>query len=498
MGQYDVWEHKQGLVAEKTEWTTDFENGIGTIVYTIRQGMNYGLNPNVEASRMVGGRELTTDDVLIHMTRMVTETMAYVYRTNHPLREAVITKTGPWEITVKLPIDALITGIFRFGALTQIFPAELADADLTGWKNATAGTGPYILMDSVPASTAIMERNPAYWMKNPVGPGEGDQLPYIDKVRFLIIPDLSTRHAAIRTGKVDRMGGFEWEDAEMMRNTTQGLMERQTLPGRVSGSPESLDFPSDTPPFDDIRVRRALHMATDLGAIDQGLANGFGQLLNWPFPPTPGYEALYVGLDDPDTPESITELFVYNPEKAKELLAEAGYPNGFKTKALMTATTTDYWAIIKDQWAKVGVELELDVRDSGVRATMLAKGDYEGLTDGGTAPISVFHTTPTLTGTPSGPANTSHIFDPVIDQGLAEVRHLILTEGGNAGMVRMRELLLYVLPSAYAVPIPYVPKYMFWWPWLKGYSGEVTIGYFKDLGAQYIWIDQDLKRSMGF
>ncbi|MFC2014954.1 ABC transporter substrate-binding protein [Chloroflexota bacterium] len=500
MGQYDIWEHKGGLIAEKTEWTTDYDKGEGTIIYTIRQGVNFILDPDSESSRMVGGRECNADDVVAYLTKVTTNPISYIYRTNHALRNAKIEKTGPWEVSVTVPIDALITGIFRFGDVTHIMPKELLDYDLISqWKN-SFGTGSYYIDDWVPSSAAVMVKNPDYWMTNPVGPGKGDQLPYIDKIRFLFIPDLSTRHAALRTAKVDRMGGFEWEDAVMMRDTTVGLLERAGLPGSVSNSPESLDFPADTPPFDDVRVRRALHMATDLQAIDDALANDSNLLLNWPFPLTPGYEDLYLGLDDPDCPESVKELFVYNPEKAKELLAEAGYPDGFKTKALMVSSRVDYWAIIKDMWLDVGVDLALDVRDSGVRTTILNKGSgYEGLTDGGMAPVSVFHSCPTLTGTPSQPANTSHIFDPVIDEGLEEIRHLVLTEGMPAGMARMRELLKYILPSAYAVPIPRVPKYMFWWPWLKNYSGETTIGYFNDTTfASYIWIDQDLKKSMGY
>ena len=52
-----------------------------------------------------------------------------------------------------------------------------------------------------------------------------------------------------------------------------------------------------------------------------------------------------------------------NPEKAKALLAEAGYPDGFRTKTLMAAPEADFWSIIKDQWSKVGVTLDIDVVD---------------------------------------------------------------------------------------------------------------------------------------
>ncbi|OGO24313.1 MAG: hypothetical protein A2Z28_00205 [Chloroflexi bacterium RBG_16_51_9] len=66
-------------------------------------------------------------------------------------------------------------------------------------------------------------------------------------------------------------------------------------------------------------------------------------------------------------------------------------------------------------------------------------------------------------------------------------------------MREMKELLKYVLDQAWAIPTPYVPGYVFWWPWIKNYSGETTVGYFEgNSWSQFIWYDQDLKKSMGY
>jgi peptide/nickel transport system substrate-binding protein len=198
-------------------------------------------------------------------------------------------------------------------------------------------------------------------------------------------------------------------------------------------------------------------------------------------------------------PASVKELYTYNPDKAKQLLKEAGFPTGLKVKALMISDYVDFYSVVKDMWAKAGIQLEFDVRESATRSQILNRGDFkEWLTDGGVAPVSVFHSTPTLTGTPSAPANTSRIFDAKIDQALVDIRTTILREGMNAGMRQMKELLKYVLDQAYAVPVPYVPQYIFWWPWLKNYSGETTVGYFEGNNwSQYTWLDQDLKKTDG-
>ena len=498
-GMYDVWEHKAGIIAENVKWTADFGKNEGTVIYTIRQGVHYALDTTSAASKQVNGRELTTDDVVVYLNRMITEPMSYIYRTNVDLRKAVITQTGPWEVSLKVPLDALVTAIFRFSDVTFIQPKELSAANWVKREN-VVGSGPYIFKEYVPGSTMILERNPNYWQKNPVGPGKGDQLPYIDTVKFLIVPDQSTRQAALRTGKFDQAQAYAWEDASLMRKQVPLLKEAPS--GEITkptNSPESIDPPCDTPPFNDVRVRRAMMMATDFKTINDSLYNGLGQILSWPFTKTPGYEDLYLGLDDPAMPASVKELYTYNPEKARQLLKEAGFPNGFKVKALMIQQYVDFYSIIKDMWSKVGLDLSFDVRETGARTTLMQKGDYtEWLTDGGIASVSAWHTSPTLTGVPSAAANTSRIFDPKIDKGLADIRMTIIKDGMKAGMREMKELLKYMLDQAYAIPVPYVATTTFWWPWLKNYSGETSIGYYDAPNwVPFTWIDQDLKKSLG-
>jgi peptide/nickel transport system substrate-binding protein len=498
-GQYDVWEHKAGVIAENTKWTTDFTKNEGTIVYTIRQGVHFALDQTSAASRQVNGRELTADDVVAYLNRTITESTAYLFKTNLDLMKAVITKSGPWEVSVKVPLDALVTAVFRFGDVSFISPQELSKADWLKREN-VVGSGPYIFKEYVPGSTMIMERNPNYWMKNPVGPGKGDQLPYIDRVQFLIVPDFSTRQAALRTSKFDQAGGYALEDANAMRKQVPVLKE--SLSGEANkpvNSPESIDFPSDTAPYNDVRVRRALFMATDLKSINDSLYGGKGQVVSWPWSKVPGYEDLYLGLDDPEMPASVKELYTYNPDKAKQLLKDAGFPNGFKTKAIMISQYVDFWSIIKDQWAKVGVDLSFDVMETGARTTRLNSGKWgDEISDGGVASVSAFHSIPTLTGTPSANANTSRIFDPKVDQGLVDIRNTIVKDGMKAGMKQTKELMKYVLDQAYAIPVPYVSTTTFWWPWLKDYSGETTIGYYDMPNwVPFTWIDQDLKKSMG-
>jgi hypothetical protein len=169
---------------------------------------------------------------------------------------------------------------------------------------------------------------------------------------------------------------------------------------------------------------------------------------------------------------------------------------------LTIAQEADFWSIIKDQWSKVGVTLDLDVQEQGAANSLLNAPEgswYQGVTDGGCASDSAFHTTPTLTGTPSLAANTCRIFDPTIDEWLEKVRTTILEGGTKAGLKEARGLVIYAQEQAYGIPVPYVYKYHMWWPWLKNYTGEESVGYYNAPNyVPFVWIDEDLKTSMGY
>jgi peptide/nickel transport system substrate-binding protein len=256
---------------------------------------------------------------------------------------------------------------------------------------------------------------------------------------------------------------------------------------------------SQRKPFTDIKVRRAILMATDLETIKATLNHGLGQLLTWPIEFVPSYGDAYLGLDDPEMPASVKELYTYNPTKAKQLLAEAGFPNGFKTTALISAPEVDYFSIIKDMWAKVGIDLSLNVQDTGQRTAIYNSGNYDIVgTVGGRGPISVFYHMVTMVADGPVGGNAAQINDPIMQQASVKMSEAFITDD-KAAMKQFKELMKYVLDQAFVVSAPQYPQNIFWWPWVKNYSGEIQIGYFDtNYWASYIWIDQDLKKSMGY
>jgi len=490
---YDVRAHKMGYLAESITFVVDDDGINGHIIYKIRPGINWYVSPYSEASQLVGGREVTADDVVYSLTRVTTDTTANIYRSNPALRDAIIEKTAPDEVTVTVPVERLLEAGKRFGDSTFPVPQEVIDTfgDMKDWEN-NVGTGPFMLKDYVTGSAAVLVRNPNYWMTDPVGPGEGNKLPYLDEVRWQIIPDASTRLAGLRAGKIDTLTDIPYEDAKQLDINTagQGLMNRELA--KITLKP--IYMRTDKEPFNDVRVRRAMMMATDFNTIEEGLYDNTGNILTWPYDYTPAYKDLYLSLDDPDCPDSVKELYVYNPEKAKELLAEAGYPDGFKTDLILINTEVDYYSIVKDQWAKVGIDLNLQVVEIGQQTNIQVSKSHEQLITAATGPPSVWPMLIVLTG--EGWQNSSIIDDPIINEAAAEIGFKAITDEKGA-MQDTRELMKHVLDQAYVIPAASYPTYCYWWPWIKNYSGERSIGYFwVQSWPQYIWVDQQLKDSM--
>ncbi len=493
---YDIFDHKAGMTAASWKWTLDAQKNQGTLVYQIRPGVKFALNPESPASRLVAGRERTADDVVFTLRTLTTDQRAYLYKAYPELRNADIQKTGPWEVTIKVPFAAMISAVAKFGAYAHIVPHEVVEkyGDMSDWHN-SVGTGPFILKDFVAGSAATLVKNPKYWDTDPVGPGKGNQLPYVDGVKYLIIPDASTRLAALRTAKLDQMPSLTYEDAATIRSSAPGIKERE---GILGGDPWYIYMNSQKAPFNDVRVRRALSMATDLQTIKSSINHGLGQILTWPVEYVPAYKDIYLGLDDPAMPASVKELYTYSPDKAKKLLADAGFPNGFKTTALISTTEVDYFSIIKEMWAKVGVQLDLNVVELAARRAIYAAGNYEVTgAAGGRGPLSVFYKMVTLVGHSPAGGSGSNINDPVIDKASEQMMALYLTDP-KAAMATFKESMKYVLDQAYVVSRPIYPLTNFWWPWVKNYTGEYSVGYISfDTWAQWVWIDEALKSSLG-
>ncbi len=488
-----------GYLAESWELPTKIEGETGTIIYHIRQGVHFALNPQSEASRLVGGRELTTDDVVYTLNWFCHDPSSWYLQGNPVLGNFKITSPAPWVVTVGGPWTDFEQVRVRSGPSSGIHPPEVVEkyGNMLDWK-VSVGTGPFMLTDFVTGSTATFVRNPNYWMKDPIGPGKGNQLPYLDGMKFFIIPDRSTMNAALRTAKIDQLSLVELDDARSLKQTAPELMV--VTVGGAGASKAAMR--QDTAPFNDIRVRRAMMMATDFEAIIRDYFDGEAEI-SWPSAYLKEYHDAYLhDLDDPEMPESVRELYSYNPEKARELLAEAGYPDGFKTNIICQNThdIIDYYSVIVDMWSRVGVELELKPTETGALVAITRARNFDGLLTGSTSAMAKnIFLMQEFYG--SGLRNPGAIDDPVVTEAFTKIQTTLIIPGPEATAEANRlykELMKYALDQAWTIPKVNAYTYTIWWPWLKNYSGEKYVGAVQPYFYGWVWIDQELKKSMGY
>ena len=200
------------------------------------------------------------------------------------------------------------------------------------------GTGPYRFVEHVVGDRVVMEANPGYWGAKPASP----------KIVWQVIPDAATRVAALQRGDVDVILNLPLPLAPAVESAPNA---------RVYAELSSLTHvillnTRESPPLRDRRVRQALNLAVDRPAIIKNLFQGRGKLLNTAAAPNVGN-----GFDPGP--------YAYDPARARQLLAEAGYRNGVDLtfwQSLGRWTQAEEIAqVIAGYWQKVGVRAKLDV-----------------------------------------------------------------------------------------------------------------------------------------
>lgn len=453
-----------------------------------------------EAGRLMNNRLLTADDIVAGFNRLLNrdpKTPApeswILFGQPAVARTANITKTGPMQVTITTPEGFMtaFTWIIQGAGFFRVYPPDVVAkyGSMSNWRNAV-GTGPFMLVDYVPGSQFFYKKNPTYWGKDLSGPGKGNQLPYADSLRELIIPDYSTTLAALRTGKLDLQTGVVLTDAQQIWKTAPKLLYTSYLNGSYG---IGMRTDKKDKPFSDVRVRRALMMATDFNSIKNNYYGGEAEIVSWPANST---TLFYEPLEK--LPASTQELYKYNPEKAKELLKEAGYPQGFKAKIVVqnTSQRIDEMSIIKDMWSKIGVDVTLDLKEPGTYAPLVAAGlPYEEM-------LFRMQTSPFLMhlyqSYSRGTAilNISHVNDPpgadaYLEQLFQDEDKYLFVDMPKV-YDAVKKTNLYAMDQAFVIPWPLPNQYNFWWPWLKNHYGSGT------QFLKYGWIDQGLKKSMGY
>ncbi|TWO68485.1 ABC transporter substrate-binding protein [Caenimonas sedimenti] len=475
----DAWLPTDGMRGELAEkW--EMKQSPLRVEVQLRKGVMFPAKAGVMESR-----EFTADDVVFSFDYLNKSPKKIPGYFDHVEK---VEANGKHQVTFFLKsYNAEWDYRFGWGYYSGIVPKEVVTAGAANWKNVT-GTGPFQLADYVQGNSLVYTKNPVYWDSETIG-GQQYKLPFVDKVTYRIIRDEQSLITALRTAKLDVMEMVRWSHADHMKKTVPKLQWNRYL----DNAGYFIAMRMDQKPFDDIRVRRALNLAVNKQEIVKSYYGGNAEMVAYPMHPT--YTGYYESLDF--LPEGVKEIYGYNPAKAKQLLSEAGFPNGFTFKVQTNSSSVegDLLQMVASYLAKVGIKMEIQVLEYGAYfSAMMTKTNAPGyyMRLGNTNPTTAIRKS-FVKGQVWNPMQFS---DPDIDKKMGEV---LAESDERVRQVKVRLMSRQIMEKVPVIVLPTPYVYTGWWPWVQNYGGELRAGAERPgpIHAR-MWVDQDMKKKMGF
>jgi peptide/nickel transport system substrate-binding protein len=438
-----------------------------TYVFHLRQGVKWHNKPPVN------GRELVADDVKFTYDRFLTEKA----NGNRYLLDSVDQIEVMDRYTVKFLLKepfVWFISVLAYPTSMWIIAPEVVEhyGDLKRPETAI-GTGPFLLERYEPNVKTVFTRNPNYYR---------DGQPYVDGVEWMVINDESTGLAMYRTGQLDCAPGLGWnvrqQDLEALQKSHPHLMFRDFQ----SQSAGAVTMRTDMPPFNDVRVRRAISHAIDRQALIEAV-----WVRSKPSPSiSPGLVEWTLPIDQLGAG---AKYYQYDPEEARRLLAEAGYSKGFKTTLTVAGSRghdiIDDAQLIQRFLKEVGIEAELKIQEYGAYVATTVQGKYEGLVR---SPIGIawepdrrlyraYSADSTL--------NTGHVNDPTLTAMVKEQRR---TKDLEARRKIIFDIQRYAAEQQYYVYLNSNTITGSWQPYVKNYAPNQSMDYGNRAAA--LWLDR--------
>jgi ABC-type transport system substrate-binding protein len=345
-----------GQTAVKPALAESWEVSDGGLVYTfkLREGVKFH-----------DGTDFNADAVVFSFERQ--------FKEDHPYFDL-----GPWKYWGYMDMSNIVDEVIAVDDYTVQFNLKKVEAPFIAnlamdfasivsptavaelgedFKNNPVGTGAFKFVSWTKDSDIVFERNEDYW-DGPV---------YLDRLILKVIPDATSRWLALQKGEVDLIDFPSTEDIPAMKAASDIQVIQQ--PGLNVGY---LALNTEKKPFDNKLVRQAMNYAIDQDEIIEGVYGEAGQTAKNPIPP-----GMWSYNDD-------IEPYGYDPEKAKELLAEAGYPNGFTMELWAMPVARPYnpnarkvAEIMQAQLKKVGVTAEIVSYEWGTYLDKTDTGEHQ-------------------------------------------------------------------------------------------------------------------------
>lgn len=321
-----------------TEW--EWENDT-TLLMTLRKDVTFQ-----------NGSAFTAEDVMYSLERAANSSFTAAYIEDVDLDACEITEDGNFRFVLTSPQSAFLSRLDRVMMIDKETWEENGEEAML---ESPIGTGAYKLTNWVSDDRVEFEAYSDYWG------GE----PYFKNLTFRIIPESASRALEIEAGTVDVTLTLQAADVGILSENQD--VEIYTIPSYMI---TYLGFDCTKAPYDNVKVRQALSYALDRETI---------------------CNLVYESLATPADAGRLSEVYwgyagdeithyTYDPEKAKELLAEAGYENGFDMELMLSEAEQDQIdmsEIIQSQLSEVGINVTIDVTENATYLDTIVEGGFD-------------------------------------------------------------------------------------------------------------------------
>lgn len=394
--------------------------------YTISEdGLTYTIT--LRDAVFHNGDPVTAEDVKFSLERILNPDVGATFFKQMSVIDTVVATDAK---TVTITLKQTMAPFLDYLALPESVIVSKSWVDAGGDLAVSAmGAGPFVFVEYASGQYIKVEKFADYYKEG---------LPKSESILFEFYKDANTRVTALQAGDVDLIEYVPWKDFEML-SADSAL---QVLGG--TGPFMGLVFNTNNQYFSNPLVRQAVAYAIDRQAVINTAFSGAGEpIFGMNIPPSSlAYKDEYANY------------FTYNPEKAKELLAQAGYPDGFTVRLLATsqyAFHQDTAIAVQAELKKVGIEVELDLPDWATRQEKTLKGDHDFVVVGTAGDVSdPDYLSDFYESSEEGRLNSAPGFkDARIDELLAEGRSVIDPEARKAIYYELQERALELSPLVY-------------------------------------------------
>ncbi len=446
-------------LAEKWEVSPDAKS----FTFTLRKGLKWANLPPVN------GRDLTSADIKF----------SYEYESREgEFKDSKLPK-GPYSFTFegldRIDTPDPLTVVVRFKQpfvpfiaylptyANTILPREIYTAD-GHFKDRVAGSGPFQFDKAASQSGTrwVFKKNTTYWQ-----PGK----PYLDEVQYFVLKGDATLRAAFVAKQIDALDVDTPNYNEAKPNLGSANAKKW-----ISPQPFALWMSQRYPPMEKEGVRKAISLAVNQDEFDKITSGGLG---GWSLPGV---------SSDFFTQDEIKKVVKFDPEQAKKLLADAGYPNGLDLKltssvARNTGSPSAQEQLLQAQLKKIGVNATLETPDSATWRTRLYSGDFNLMLLNEKRfgdPDSLFYAQHLS----SSSGNFEYIKDPKLDQ-------LIQAQRAESDTAKRNDLIgqtsRYLYEKSYHTAVYREVMYTLSQAYVRNYNSHwLTEG----MDAQNIWLDK--------